>query len=304
MAEALMRGLGAIFRPRLLLIYWLLSVVLAAGVMLGFQWIAKDATGALPDQGTLAAEAPSPYWDDFREANGKALGVLGSGASFVTWLWILATTVLAGGLVRAFEKRAAENRKREGRIWTLRTFLGDSGQFAFRMMRLLVVALVLAHAADWFFNGVLKTWHDEHLVAIESERVSVMTDWLRQGLFALVIFLIATWSDVARVQVVIEQRSSVLGGLVSAGDALISRPIELLGLGAFFLTTEWLAMVFFAVGMDRIRVDSGQQIVWWVLASQLLILLRIGLGFARVAAYTSVAEDLRAESEARIGPIV
>ena len=223
MADALMSGLGAIFRPRLLLIYWLLSVVLALGVTLAYQAEVQRTTSSLPDPGGLAAEGPAPFWDDATAAMGPALRVVGHGASAVTWAWLLATTLLAGGLVRAFEKRAAENRKREGRIWTLRTFLGDAGQFALRMLRLLLVTLVLAHAADWLFNGQLKEWHDRYLVAIESERFSVLTDWLREGLFVLVIFLIAVWTDLARVQVVVEQRSSVIGGRGSYSEALYNR---------------------------------------------------------------------------------
>jgi len=169
------------------------------------------------------------------------------------------------------------------------------------MFRLLVITLVLAHAADWLFNEILATWHAEHLDVMESERFSVITDWLRQGCFALVIFLIATWSDIARVQVVIEQRGSVLGGLVSAANAIVNRPVELLGLGGFFVALEWIAMTLFAVVLGRIRTDSLEQIGWWLLGSQVLVLLRMGLGFARVAAYTAVAEDLRSESETRLG---
>lgn len=302
MADALLRGLAAIFRPRLLLIYWFLSVLLALAIAVGYESMIAEATEQLPDPGALASEAAAPWVDDLASANGPTLAVLGKGAGVSVWLWMLTTTLLFGGLVRAFEQRAAERREREGESWGLRVFLGDAGQFAFRMLRLLIVTLLLAHAADWLFNETLKTWHDEHLVAIESERFSVLTEWLRQGLFALVIFLIATWSDIARVQVVIEQRGSVLGALVSAGNAILSRPVELLGLGGFFVAVEWMAMIFFAVGLGRIRTDSMEQLGWWLLGAQVLVLLRLGLGFARVAAFTAVAEDLRSESETRLGP--
>jgi hypothetical protein len=302
MAEALLRGISALFRPRLLLIYWLLSVLLSVAVLIGYEATVFDAMRQLPEPGALAAEPASPWTDDFSRANGATLAVLGQGAGVAVWLWILATTLLSGGLVRAFEQRAIDRRKREGEAWGLRVFLADAGQFAFRMLRLLLVTLVLAHAADWLFNDVFATWHGESLDVTESERFSVITDWMRQGLFALVIFGLAIWSDVARVQVVIEQRGSVLGGLVSAANALLVRPVEMLGLGAFFVAVEWIAMALFAVALGRVRTDSPEQLGWWLLGSQALILLRLGLGFARIAAYTAVAEDLRSESEARLSP--
>ena len=73
-------------------------------------------------------------------------------------------------------------------------------------------------------------------------------------------------------------------------------------LGGFFVALEWIAMVLFAVVLGRIRTDSLEQLGWWLLGSQVLVLLRMGLGFARVAAYTAVAEDLRSESETRLIP--
>lgn len=302
MAEALLRGLSALVRPRLLFIYWFLSVSLSLAVLAGYETTVFEATGRLPDPGALAAEPAEPWVGDFARANGSTLAVLGRGAGVVVWLWLLVSTGLTGGLVRAFEKRAAERRERAGESWGLRVFLADSGQFAFRMLRLLIVTLVLVHAADWLFNGLLATWHSEHLDVQESERLAVLTDWLRQGLFVLLLFFIATWSDLARVQVVIEQRGSVLGALVSAANAIVTRPVEVLGLAGFFVATEWIAMALFAGGLARIRTDSFEQLAWWVLGSQVLVLLRLGLGFARIAAYTAVAEDLRSECESRLSP--
>jgi hypothetical protein len=301
-SEALARGLSAIVRPRLLLTYWLLSVVLSLGVALGYQALAFEATGQLPDPGSIAAEPASPWTEDFARANGNAMPALSRGAGAATWAWIFATTLLAGGLVRAFEARAAERRRAEGETWTLRVFLADAGRHAPRMLRLLAVTLVLAFSLDWLFNEALGEWHDQNLVAIESERLSVLTDWLRQGSFALSLFLLATWTDVARVQVVLERRGSVLAALASAANALLRRPVEILGLGGAFVAAEWIAMVVFAALLGRVRTDSFEQLGWWLLGSQALVLVRLGLGFARVAAYTAVGEDLRADRELRLSP--
>ena len=301
-AEALLRGLSALFRPRLLLIYWSTSVLLSLGVAAGHHGLTHEAYSQLPDPQALSASTSSPWVEDFAAANGPALTVLSSAAGVSLWLWLLVTTLLAGGLVRAFERRAETERRERGERWDLRTFLGDAGRFAFRMLRLFALTLVMAFALDWLFNDKLASWHDETLVAIESERLSVLTDWLRQGLFALALFLLATWTDFARVQVVLERRNSVLAGLVSAAEAITRRPVEVLGLGGFFVALEWLAMVLAAMLLSGLRTDSMEQLAWWMLGAQLLVILRLGLGFARIAAYTAIGEDLREERQARLSP--
>ena len=78
-------------------------------------------------------------------------------------------------------------------------------------------------------------------------------------------------------------------------DSVLLRRIHTLRLST-------IAMVVFAAMLGRIRTDSLEQLGWWLFGSQVLILLRLGLGFARIAAYTAVAEDLRGESEARLSP--
>lgn len=301
-AEALLRGLSAILRPRLLLIYWLSSVLLALPVIGAGQALVFEGSSQLPDPGAFAAEPSGPWIDDLARTNAPALTVLSGSAGVVVWLWILTTTLLAGGLVKAFERRAAAERRERGDAWGLRVFLGDSGRFALRMLRLLAVTLVIAFAWDWLMNGILGTQHGELLTAVEDERVTVVSDWLRQWVFVGGLFLLATWTDVARVQIVLERRGSVLAGLVSAANALLQRPVEIFGLGAFFVAVEWIAMVFGAITLGRIRTDSVEQLGWWLLGAQLLILLRLGLGFARVAAFTAIGEDLREERETKLAP--
>jgi hypothetical protein len=301
-AEALLRGLSAILRPRLLLIYWLLSVLLALPVVGAGQAVVFEGTSQLPEPGAFAAEPAAPWIDDLARTNAPALTALSGSAGVVIWLWILATTLLAGGLVKAFESRAASERRERGESWGLRVFLGDSGRFALRMLRLLAVTLVIVHAWDWLMNTVLATQHEQLLTAVEDERVTVVSDWLRQGIFAGGLFLLATWTDLTRVQVVLERRGSVLAGLVSAADALIRRPVEVLGLGAFFVAVEWIAMVLGAVVLGRISTDSLEQLGWWLLGAQVLVLLRLGLGFARIAAFTAIGEDLREERETKLAP--
>jgi len=88
MAEALMRGLSAIFRPRLLLIYWLLSVLLALGIVAGYETSLLGATSHIPDPGAFAAEPASPWLDDVARSNGSTMAVLGQGAGAAVWLWM------------------------------------------------------------------------------------------------------------------------------------------------------------------------------------------------------------------------
>jgi uncharacterized membrane protein YvlD (DUF360 family) len=302
MAEALLRGLSAILRPRLLLIYWLLSVLLALPVVGAGQAVLFEGTSQLPEPEAFAAEPAAPWVDDLARTNAPALTALSSSAGVVVWLWILATTMLAGGLVKAFERRAVTERRERGEAWGLRVFLGDAGRFALRMLRLLAVTLVIAFAWDWLCNTILVKQHEQWLTAVEDERVTVVSDWLRQWLFAGGLFLLATWTDLARVQVVLERRGSVLAGLVSAANALLQRPMEVLGLGAFFVVVEWIAMALGAIVLGRIRTDSLDQLGWWLLGAQVLILLRLGLGFARIAAFTAIGEDLREERETRLTP--
>ena len=301
-AEALLRGLSAVLRPRLLLIYWLLSVLLALCVVGPGQVLVREGTSQLPDAAAFAAHPSAPWIDDLARTNAPALTVLSGGAGLVIWLWILSTAFLSGGLVKAFERRAAEERRDRGEAWGLRVFFGDAGRFGLRMLRLLLATLVVAFALDWFFNGLLGDWHAEHLVAVESERLTVITDWIRQGLFALSLFLLATWSDLARVQVVLERRGSVLAGLVSGANVLLSRPVEVLLLGGFFVAVEWIAMLAAASWLAGLRTDSLHELGWWLLGAQALVLLRLGLGFARIAAYTAIGEDLREERETRLRP--
>lgn len=299
-ALAILRGIGGALRPRVVLTLYAVNLLLALAVAVPHALLLDPVTSELPDPGLQAEHLRPPWSDDLAREHSAALGVLGQAAGAAGWLHVLAMTVLVGGVVRAHERRAAESRAEKGQAWSVRDLFADGAAHAGRMLRLLVVAMLFTFLAGFVFNRTLVDVHERYFSAISSERLSVLADWSREGLFLVVLFVLTTWLDLARVRVVVEGRRSSLAALVSAADGILRRGVPTLIVAATFLLAELGVMALGSAVLAGTPTRSWASIAAWTAAGQLLVLSRVALGSGRLAAFTSLVEDdvVEVESDA------
>lgn len=174
------------------------------------------------------------------------------------------------------------------------------------MLRMLALSLPLFYVMDLALNTGLGKLVDRYLMDIENERVGITCDWLRQGLFLAGVFAVATWFDHARAKLVVDEQRSALVALSASIVSLARRPFPVLTVAAVFLGAELAAMVVGAGLVARLETGSIGELAAWIAATQLLILLRVGLGFGRIAGLVALAEEEREDRLADEGgePVV
>ena len=148
-----------------------------------------------------------------RPAAGLDPTILGVGA-----LYLLLQVFLAGGVLGALRAPRPE--------WTVRGVLHGAGFYFGRLFRLAVLVLLVDALLFWLY-GPFARWADDQAREAVSERTAMA--WLlgRHLLLLLALLAVNMVSSYARILVVLEERSSALLALVSAGA---------LCLGHFFRT--------------------------------------------------------------------
>jgi hypothetical protein len=289
-SQALLRGMGAMFRPRLLAILYLVSLVLSLAMALPYRAALDAELAAQPDPAAKAEQVAQPWWDDFKRAQAPALVALKQGSGLAIWSWILMSALLSGGVIGAFDRRAADDREKAGRPWTLGVFGADAGRHALPMLRFLGFSLLVAWLCDELLNGMVAGKLSKASALWESERLAVVADWALQGSFLLLFFGLAAWVDLARVQLVLEKRRSILASLVHAADRALSHPVAVFLPLLIFLGLELGLMALGSRLLAAISTGSSTGLWTWLAVSQLLVLCRLGLGLARLGGLASVVE--------------
>jgi hypothetical protein len=297
---ALGRAAAGILRPRLLLFFWILSVLLGLVVALPFERTLAGATGALPDAGEAAARLGVPWWDDFGRAHAPTLAALGTAAGAVVWLHVLLGSLLVGGVIASFDSRAAARRRESGDRWDFGVFLADVGRQAGPMLRILLLGLPLFWLVDLAVNRGLATLFHDAFGDLENQRSEVLAEWLRQAILLVLVLLASTWLDLARARAVVGGRRSALAALADAASSAVSHPGPVAAVSLVFLAAELAVMGVGASVLASVRTDSWRELATWVVGAQVIVLLRLGLGFGRLAGYVAIAEEERADREARV----
>jgi hypothetical protein len=195
--------------------------------------------------------------------------VLGLGA-----VYLLIQTFLLGGILGVF-------RAEQGR-WTLRGLLHGAGFYFGRLFRVALVAL----AADWLIfrlNAPIGAWLDRRALEAVSETGANAWTYSHYGVLLFALLTVHMVSSLAKVIVVLEERSSAILAVVSAAGFAIGNFRHALG-QYLVVGVAGVGLLVFWKDIDSAWHATGYatQLVTLLLA-QSLMLGRIGLRLALLA---------------------
>jgi hypothetical protein len=204
--------------------------------------------------------------------------VLALGAAY-----LLLQVFLSGGVIAALRAPQPE--------WTVRGLLHGSGFYFGRLVRLALLMLVV-DAVVFALYGPFARWADAQAREAVSERTAIVWMLGRHALLLLVLIAVSMVSSYARVLMVLEERSSAVLALLSAGA---------LCLGSFFRTFGHVLLMaaLAAAGLgvwswlDRHWGTTGYktQIVTFVLL-EAFVFLRLFLRVATLGGQVTLARRL------------
>jgi hypothetical protein len=204
--------------------------------------------------------------------------ILGLGA-----LYLLAHTLLTGGLLGVF--RAPEGG------WTVRGLAHGSGFYGGRLLRVMLLALLLAALVFWA-NVPVARWADGRARESVSETAALAWSFGRHALLLLALVLLHMVSSFAKVIVVVEERSSAVPAVLSS-LAFCGRHLGR-ALGQYMAVALAGALLLAAwAGVDQAVGVSGYRSQLAFLAfAQLFVLAGIGLRLALLAGQVALYRRL------------
>lgn len=221
---------------------------------------------------------PDPDKRDERRRAAIDSTILGLGVAY-----LVLQIFLSGGVLAALRAPQPE--------WTVRGLLHAGGFYFGRLLRLAVLVLLVDAVLFWLY-GPLARWADVQAREAVSERTAIAWMLGRHLLLLLALLAVAMVSSYARVLIVLEERSSAVLALLSAGA---------LCLGSFFKTFgHVLLMTALAVAglalwtvLDRHWETTGYktQIVTFLLLEG-LVFLRLFLRVATLGGQVALARRL------------
>lgn len=274
---------------RMLLLLWLFNILFAWGIYLQFSGYLNSILG------TRAAGAGFLKSIDFNIVfellafNGAALGQIISMAIFLSFLYGFFSIFLSGGILHTlFAGRGPDDASDRRRLAPL--FFQGAGKFFGRFSRLFLYSLVLwagVVVAMMFLAMVLgpatRGTADEALMFWMFLIAAVV------GLF--LAFLVKMIIDYARIRIVVDDASAVLGSLFSSIGFVFRRFGKILALYFLFvLTGAALIALYWAVN-SGIKTHSRLPILLAFLIGQIFILtrgwVRVGLQAAQMDFFRS-----------------
>jgi hypothetical protein len=241
-------------------------------------------------EGLVADVAPSiiGFAAVLRNLSAFTDGAKASGtSSLIVVLWFVAGTVLSGGILDRYARQ---------RTLHAHGFFAACGRLAFRLLRLNVLALLIAATLLWLGGLVaepLWTWltHD-----LTSERAAFGWALLFTTLAAIVVALVVIVADCARVRMVVEDRRSAVFALVAGFRFARRSPGPLIGLYALLLATTLACFAVYAIVAPGATVTG----VWvWLgfLVGEVYIAARVFTKLLAYASLTSLFQSQLAHAE-------
>jgi hypothetical protein len=167
-------------------------------------------------------------------------------------------------------------------------FFGAGGVYLFRFMRLAVFAgavywFLFSYVHRWLFDD----WFEDLTRDIDTERSAFAVRAAMYAVFCVLLFAANIIFDYAKVRIVVEDRRSVLGGLVAAIRFIARNPgrtsaLYALNAFAFLLLIGLWALVSPGAG------GAGMSIWLGFLAGQLYVLARLLLKLQFLASQTAL----------------
>jgi hypothetical protein len=220
---------------------------------------------------------PDPEHPDERRAAVDA-GVLALGVAY-----LVLHVFLSGGVIAALRAPQPE--------WTVRGLLHASGFYFGRLLRLAVLVL-LADALLFALYLPVARWADGHAREAVSERVAVAWMLGRHALLLLALLAVSMVSSYAKVLIVLEERSSAVLALLSAGAFCAARFLRTFGHVLLMAALAVAALAAFRV-LDGTWATTGYrtQVVTFVLLEG-FVFLRIFLRVATLGGQVTLARRL------------
>jgi hypothetical protein len=279
-AGSLRRGFTeAARRSRITLGLYLLNLI-AAAVLTAPLLVALDAVFGRSEaarglDSTFNFEALLDFIRSHEEFLQTHFQTLGVGAIF----YAIASAVLTGGTI--------DTLKGPQRSPFLPRFFGGCGRFALRFVRLLAYLAVALWALYWLSRGIDRAV----VLAFDESAHEVAAFWAmrgKQGLMLLVLLLLASVFDLARILTVLENRAHMIGALLTAAGFVARHVPSILGLYAFLLGAGLLLFVPYLFVAHHLLPATS--IFGLLVVQQLVILLR---HFLRVAGFASLLSFYR-----------
>jgi hypothetical protein len=197
-------------------------------------------------------------------------------------LYLLVQTFLLGGILGALRSERGS--------WTVRSLLHGSGFYFGRLLRVALIALL----ADWLIfalNAPLARWADAQAREAVSENAATAIALSRHALLLLALLLVNMLSCLAKVLVVLEERSSAILAWLSAIGFCAANLVKTIGHYLSVVALGVLLLLGWQV-LDGLVATTGYktQLVMLLLAQGLVagrIALRLSIFAGQMALYRS-----------------
>jgi len=183
-------------------------------------------------------------------------------------LYLLVQTFLLGGLLGVFRGELG--------AWTVRGLLHGSGFYFGRLLRVALVALLLDYVI-FRLNGPFAGWADARAREAVSERTAMAWALGRHALLLFALLAVNMLSSLAKVIVVLEERSSAILAWLSAVGFCVAHFVKTAGhyMGLVALSVALLAVFHVLDGWLDVTGYKTQLVA--LLLAELLIVGRIAL---------------------------
>jgi hypothetical protein len=200
----------------------------------------------------------------------------------VAALSLLLQTFLLGGVISVLRGERGE--------WTLRGLLHGSGFYFGRLVRVALLALLFDYVL-FLLYGPFARWADAQARQAVSENTAMAFSLSRHALLLLALLLVNMLSSLAKVIVVLEERSSALLAWLSAIGFCLAHAGKTLG-HYFALVAASVLLLAAWAALDAQLVTTGYktQLLALLLAQALMagrIALRLSLFAGQIALHRS-----------------
>lgn len=198
----------------------------------------------------------------------------------VAGLYLLVQTFLLGGILGVFRSEQGS--------WTLRGMLHGSGFYFGRLLRVALVALLIDYVL-FRLNAPFARWADARAREAVSENAAMAWALGRHALLLLALLAVNMLSSLAKVIVVLEERSSAILAWLSAAGFCAANLVRTVGHYAGLVVLGSLLLAIWSFLDGRIETTGyTTQLVALLLAEALIvgrIALRLSLFAGQIALY-------------------
>ena len=276
--------------PALIAGIWLMTFLLAWPLAVTLRGMLAEHLGASLAAETAVSGANFDWWNEFL-AQAAGIGqtfvpaILGfaavlkniSGLADANGLpTVIASAITAHIVVSIFLLGGVVDRLARDRGIGAYGFFAACGTFFFRLLRLGAIAaavywLLFTTVHAWLFDRV----YVEATRDIAVERTAFVYRVVLYGAFGAIVIAFNIWFDYAKVRMVVEDRRSALGALVSALRFIVRHAVSVLGLYLLDLFAFVLVLLVYAT----VAPGAAGGFAAWIgfLIGQLYIALRVAV---------------------------